>query len=107
MIDMVGHGVSESRLGERVWTYEAQVGRPFGTAAEYVVVPSVQAVRLPDTTDFAEGACLGVPAMTAHRCVFADGPVNGQTVLVAGARVRSVTTPSSSPSGAERPSSTL
>lgn len=84
VIDAVGEGVSSSRVGERVWLYEAQLGRSFGTASEFVVLPSEQAVLLPDTTDFAEGACLGVPAMTAHRCVFADGLVTGQTVLVSG-----------------------
>lgn len=84
MIEAVGEGVSSSRVGERVWLYEAQLGRPFGTAAEWVVLPSEQAVRLPDDTDFVAGACLGVPAMTAHRCVFADGPVAGQTILVSG-----------------------
>jgi len=84
VIEAVGAGVSPARVGERVWLYEAQLGRPFGTAAAWVVLPSAQAVRLPETTDFAAGASLGVPAMTAHRCVFADGPVTGQTVLVAG-----------------------
>ncbi len=84
VIESVGEGVPTSRIGERVWLYEAQQGRPFGTAAEYVVVPSHQAVYLPDNTSFAEGACLGVPAMTAHRCVFADGSVNGQVILVTG-----------------------
>jgi NADPH2:quinone reductase len=84
VIDAVGEGVPAGRVGERVWLYEAQLGRPFGTAAEYVALPSANAVRLPDTTDFAGGACLGVPAMTAHYCVFADGPVAGQTVLVQG-----------------------
>ena len=84
VIDAIGEGVPASRLGERVWTYKAQLGRPFGTAAEYVVLPSAQAVYLPDTTSFAEGACLGVPALTAHRCLFADGPLNDQAVLVCG-----------------------
>lgn len=84
VVDRVGEGVSPSRLGERVWTWNAQFGRPFGTAAEYVVLPSEQAVRLPDNTSFEEGACLGVPCMTAHRCLFADGPVQGQTILITG-----------------------
>src|SRR5579875_317757 len=84
VIDAVGEGVPATRAGERVWVYEAQLGRPFGTAAEYVVVPSEQAVPLPPGVDLAVGACLGVPAMTAHYCVFADGPVAGQTVLVTG-----------------------
>jgi NADPH2:quinone reductase len=84
VIDRVGPGVPESRLGERVWLYQAQIGRPFGTAAEYTVQPAIRAIPLPANTSFAEGAGLGVPAMTAHRCVFADGSVAGKTVLVTG-----------------------
>lgn len=84
VIESVGERVPTSRIGERVWIYEAQQRRPFGTAAEYVVVPATNAVRLPDNTDFDTGACLGVPAMTAHRCLFADGSIAGQTVLVSG-----------------------
>lgn len=84
IIESVGAGVSSDRIGERVWIYEAQRGRPFGTAAEFVVVPSERAIHLPDNTQFVEGACLGVPAMTAHRCLFADGSINGQTILVTG-----------------------
>ena len=84
VIEAVGDGVPESRMGERVWLFEAQLGRPFGTAAEYVAIPSANAVPLADQISFVEGACLGVPAMTAHRCVFADGPVEGRTVLVTG-----------------------
>jgi NADPH2:quinone reductase len=84
VIDRVGPGVPASRLGERVWLYESQIGRPFGTAAEYTVQPAAHAVSLPPNTSFAEGAGLGVPAMTAHRCVFADGPVTSRTMLVTG-----------------------
>jgi NADPH2:quinone reductase len=84
IIDRVGPGVPSSRLGERVWLYQAQIRRAFGTAAEYTVQPAIRAIPLPPNTGFAEGAGLGVPAMTAHRCVFADGPVGGKTVLVTG-----------------------
>jgi NADPH2:quinone reductase len=84
VIDAVGDGVDSSRIGERVWLFEAQFGRAFGTGAEYTVQPAGHAVRLPDNTDFATAAGLGVPAMTAHRCVFSDGPVTGKTVLVTG-----------------------
>lgn len=84
-IDAVGEGVSEARLGERVFCYGAQSYRPFGTAAEWVTVPDAQAVRLPDPVSFEVGACLGIPGLTAHRAVFADGPVEGRTLLVAGA----------------------
>ncbi len=85
IIDAVGADVLESRLGERVWIYEAQRGRAFGTGAEYVVVPSSNAIRLPNGVSFVDGACLGVPAMTAHRCLFADGPITGKTILITGA----------------------
>jgi len=84
VIDRVGPGVPASRLSERVWLYQSQIGRPYGTAAEYTVQPAAHAVPLPPNTSFVEGAGLGVPAMTAHRCVFADGPVTGKTVLVTG-----------------------
>ncbi len=80
----VGEGVAQERIGERVWIYEAQLGRPFGTAAQFAAVPAQKAVPLPDNTSFEEGACLGVPALTAHRCVFADGSVSGRTLLVTG-----------------------
>ena len=84
VIDSVGEGVSADRIGDRVWVYNARYVRPFGTAADYVVLPESQCVLLPATTSFVAGACLGIPAQTAHRAVFADGPVTGQTVLVAG-----------------------
>src|SRR5258708_1129547 len=69
VIDRVGSGVAPSRVGERVWTWNAQWKRAFGTAAEYIVLPSTLAVRLPDHVGFAEGACLGIPAMTAYHAV--------------------------------------
>ena len=84
VIDRVGAGVPQARLGERVWIYEAQRGRAFGTCAEYVSIPSEHAVPLPEGTSFETGACLGIAGMTAHRCLFQDGGIQGQTVLVAG-----------------------
>jgi NADPH2:quinone reductase len=84
VIDRVGPGVPQSRVGERVWIYEAQRGRAFGTAAEYVAVPAENAVPLPAAAGFETGACLGIAGMTAHRCLFQDGGIQGQTVLVAG-----------------------
>jgi len=84
VVDQIGPGVTGARLGERVWLHSAQFQRAFGTAAEYVTVPAALTTRLPNNTDFAAGACIGIPIMTAHRCVFADGMVTGRTVLVAG-----------------------
>ena len=84
VVDAVGAGVDPSRVGERVWVYEATLGRPGGTAAQWTVVPAHKAVPLPEGADFDAGACMGIPAMTAHRCVLADGPVAGKTVLVQG-----------------------
>jgi NADPH:quinone reductase len=84
VIDAVGDGVDAARLGQRVWLWMAAAGRRWGTAAEWAIVPGRQAVPLPDGASFELGASLGVPALTAHRCLFADGPVDGLTVLVAG-----------------------
>ena len=85
VIDAVGAGVDERRVGERVWLWNAQWRRPYGTCAELCCVPEAMASPLPDTTAFEAGACLGIPAMTAHRAVFCRGPVRGKTVLVTGA----------------------
>ena len=82
-IEALGPGVGP-RTGERVWIWNGQWQRPFGTAAEYIVVPERQAVKLPGKTPFDEGACLGIPALTAYHAVMLDGPVSGQTILVAG-----------------------
>jgi NADPH2:quinone reductase len=84
VIDAVGDGVDGARTGQRVWIYHAAWQRQWGTAAEWIVVPEALAVPLPDGVGFDLGATLGIPAMTAHRCLFADGPVDGLTVLVAG-----------------------
>lgn len=84
VIDKVGPGVPRSRAGERVWVYEAQRGRAFGTAAEYVTVPAENALALPEAASFETGGCVGIAGMTAHRCLFQDGGIQGQTVLVAG-----------------------
>jgi NADPH2:quinone reductase len=83
-IDQVGEGVAPARVGERVWTWNAQWKRPFGTAAEYVVLPSAQAVALPPHIDFAAGACLGIPALTAwHALALAEAGA-GTKLLIAG-----------------------
>jgi NADPH2:quinone reductase len=84
VIESVGEGVDPRRVGERTWVFGAQSYRPFGTAAEFTVVPSHQAVALPDRVSDEVGSCLGIPGITAHRAVFADGPVAGLTVLVHG-----------------------
>jgi NADPH2:quinone reductase len=85
VIDAVGPGVGADRVGQRVWIWNAQWRRAMGTACEYVVLPEIQAVRLPDHIDFEEGACLGIPAMTAVQALRLAGPVAGKTVLVTGA----------------------
>ena len=83
-IGSVGGGVSSSRVGERVWVYNAQYGRQLGTSAEFVCLPSEHAIILPDSADYSTGAMMGIPAMTSHRCVFSDGSVDGQTLLITG-----------------------
>ncbi|HSF95426.1 MAG TPA: NADPH:quinone reductase [Thermohalobaculum sp.] len=84
VIETVGEGVAPGRIGQRVWIWNGQWRRPFGTAAEYIALPADQSVPLPDGTSFAEAACFGIPAMTAWAAVLGDGPVAGQTVLVTG-----------------------
>ncbi len=83
VIDAVGGGVDSSRLGQRVWLWMA-ANDEYGSAAEWTVVSQEQAVPLPDGVSFALGAQLGVPALTAFRCLYADGPIDGRSVLVAG-----------------------
>src|SRR5713101_4035347 len=83
-VDAAGEGVSREWIGRRVWCYGAQSYRPFGTAAEYTVVPLKQAVQLPEGVPLEQGACLGIPGITAHRAVHVAGSVEGRTVLVQG-----------------------
>ncbi|GLY53061.1 NADPH:quinone reductase [Lentzea sp. NBRC 102530] len=83
-VDATGTGVDATRIGERVWVYLAQSYRPFGTAAEHVVVPAAHAVPLPPEADLEQAAVVGIPGITGHRAVFASGPVQGGTVLVTG-----------------------
>jgi NADPH2:quinone reductase len=84
VIDQVGLNVTSTRIGERVWIWNAAWMRPFGTAAQYVVLPSNQAVLLPPNVDPAFGACLGIPALTAYHAVTIDGGVANKNILVAG-----------------------
>ena len=84
VIEAVGDEVDSQRVGEKVWVYQAQFGRRFGTAAQYVALDAARAVTLPIEAGFDVGACAGIPIMTAHRCVLADGPIAGQSVLVTG-----------------------
>jgi NADPH:quinone reductase len=83
-VDVVGEGVPREWIGRRVWCYGAQSYRPFGTAAEYTVVPLKLVVQLPENAPLEQGACLGIPGITAHRAVNVGGSINGKTVLVQG-----------------------
>lgn len=84
VVDGVGRGVAEEWLGRRVWCYGAQTYRPFGTAAEYTAVPPERVAVLPAGAPLEQGACLGIPGLTAHRAVHVGGPLAGRTVLVQG-----------------------
>jgi NADPH2:quinone reductase len=84
VVDAVGPGVATSRIGERVWIWNGQWKRAFGTAAEYIALPSHQAVVLPETTADDAGACLGIPALTALQAVRVASIGPGSSVLVAG-----------------------
>jgi NADPH2:quinone reductase len=83
-VDAVGEGVPREWIGRRVWCYGAQSYRPFGTAAEFTAIPLKQVVQLPEGVPLEQGACLGIPGITAHRAVNVGGSVNGKTVLVQG-----------------------
>ncbi|GCD41256.1 NADPH:quinone reductase [Streptomyces paromomycinus] len=85
VVDAVGDGVPAAWIGRRAWCSYAQSYRPYGTAAQYTVVPEGCVGALPETVSAEQGACLGIPGITAHRAVFVDGPVTGRTVVVAGA----------------------
>jgi len=84
VIDAVGDGVSASRIGQRVWLWNAAWGRPHGTAAQRICLPQRQAVPLPEGVSGEAGACLGIPALTAMHAVLMDGGVAGKRVLVSG-----------------------
>jgi NADPH:quinone reductase len=85
IVDQLGEGVTRLQLGQRVWLFNGQRnGRAFGTAAEYIALAEHLVTPLPDNLSFAQGATLGIPAMTAWCCLFCDGPIAGKTVLVTG-----------------------
>lgn len=84
VIDRVGAGVTSHRTGDRVWVFNGQWDRAFGTSAQFIALPAALAVPLPESVAWEQGACLGIPVMTAHRCLFADGPIAGKWVLVTG-----------------------
>ena len=84
-VDQLGAGVPSEWMGRSVWCYGAQSYRPFGTAAEFTVVPVDKVAPLPGSVAMEQGACLGIPGITAHRAVHVAGPVNGRSVLVQGA----------------------
>ncbi|WP_170368864.1 NADPH:quinone reductase [Ruegeria arenilitoris] len=84
VISAVGPGVPDSRVGQRVWIWNGQWGRAFGTAATQITLPSEQAVHLPDTVALQTGTVLGIPGLTASHTVFSGGPVSGKTLLVHG-----------------------
>jgi NADPH2:quinone reductase len=85
IVDQVGDGVTRLAIGQRVWLFNGQRnGRAFGTAAEHITLAEHLVTPLPDAVSFAAGATLGIPGMTAWCCLFGEGPIAGQTVLVTG-----------------------
>ena len=80
----VGENINKSRIGERVWIWNAQWKRAYGTAAEFVCLPSKQAIKMPDKMPFEIGACLGIPGLTAAQCVLEDETLDGKAVLISG-----------------------
>lgn len=85
VVDKLGPGAPASLLGQRVWIFNAQWDRPYGSAAEYVTLPAAQVVPLPDAVSFETGASIAIPLMTAMYAVQACGSLAGKTVLIPGA----------------------
>lgn len=84
MQPVLGFPILDQLPSALVVVRDGRLGGAFGTAAEYPVVPASQTVSLPGGVSFEQGACLGIPAITAHRCAHAAGPVEGRTVLAQG-----------------------
>jgi NADPH:quinone reductase len=84
VIEAVGEGVAKSRVGERVWIWNGQFQRPSGTAADFIVVPAIQAARLPDNVSFEAGATLGIPALTAYQAIELSGADKNTTLFISG-----------------------
>jgi len=84
VIEKIGPGVPEHRVGQRVWVWNGQWKRPLGTCAQFITLPAEQACPMPELLTFEEAACLGIPALTAYRALATDGGVQGKIVLVAG-----------------------
>ena len=84
IIEQVGGGVPKERIGQRVWVFNAAFHRQYGTSAQFTIVEDWMAQDLPANLSFAQGACLGIPVMTAYRCLFSDGPIQGKTIYIVG-----------------------
>ena len=84
IIDAVGEGVSVGRIGQRVWVFNAAFHRPYGTSAQFTIVEDWMAQELSGDLTYAQGACLGIPVMTAYRCLFSDGSIKDKTVYIVG-----------------------
>lgn len=85
VIAAIGEGVSEARLGERVWLWNGQWKRALGTAAQYIALPSAQAVALPAGVSMEAGACIGIPLLTAWHALARLGDIRDRIILVTGA----------------------
>lgn len=84
VVEAVGAGVNPDRIGTRVWIWNGQWQRAFGTASTHITLPADQAVELPAGTNLETGAVLGIPGLTAAEAVFGGKDVSGQTLLVSG-----------------------
>ena len=80
----VGKGVDKSRIGEKVWIWNAAFGRAHGSCAELVTLPNLQAVKVNDNVSYESAACMGIPASTAYYGIHSNGSVKDKTILVSG-----------------------
>jgi NADPH2:quinone reductase len=82
IIEEVGQGVADLKVGERVYTS----GTISGAYADYTLAEAKTTHLLPENVSFAQGASLGIPYATAYRALFhkAHGRA-GDWLLVHGA----------------------
>ena len=85
IIAALGDGVKDIKIGTRVYVFNGAWQRAHGTAAEYIALPASQVLPLPKNISFAQGATLGIPAMTAAHSILSGGKhVKGGRILISG-----------------------
>lgn len=86
VVEAVGAGVHGVRAGARVHVFGTAVHKSYGAYAEKVVCEPHQIHPLPEHLSFAQGACVGVPYVTAFRALHFRACIQpGETLFIHGA----------------------